>query len=423
MDTDDTTTPNPDPDPGPTQGPAPDHGAPSEGPAPDHGAPTQGPAPDPDHGDPAPEPERAPASDPEPPAEPQPRRLYRSRSDRVLGGVCGGLAAYLGIDAVIVRVVAVALTVAGGLGLALYVAALLLVPVEGHGDQPPRSPGRAATIAGVVVLGLALASLFHGFGWGLGGALGGFGVFLVLLAMAGLVVWWVASGERPAGGAPRDIARRAALGIGLLALCGVLAVVSFWVGASGGATAVAGIVIAAGVALVAGAFLGGARWLIAPALAVALPAGLAQAAGIDTSGGVGDRVYRPAAAADLRPEYHVGAGRVVVDLRSARLPAGDTRLKVRVGMGQGVVVVARDVCVATKGHAGAGVIGVFSDDHGGADVDVDDAPRAPAGTPRLVLDGDVGFGALQVRHTWPDRGHGRFGDDDSDQGTNAACGA
>src|SRR6188472_1828425 len=161
MDTDDTTTPNPDPDPGPTQGPAPDHGAPTQGPAPDHSVPTQGPAPDPDHGDPAPEPERAPASDPEPSAEPQPRRLYRSRSDRVLGGVCGGLAAYLGIDAVIVRVVAVALTVAGGLGLALYVAALLLVPVEGHGDQPPRSPGRAATIAGVVVLGLALAGLFH----------------------------------------------------------------------------------------------------------------------------------------------------------------------------------------------------------------------------------------------------------------------
>jgi hypothetical protein len=92
-------------------------------------------------------------------------------------------------------------------------------------------------------------------------------------------------------------------------------------------------------------------------------------------------------------------------------------------MGQGVVVVARDVCVATKGHAGAGVIEVFSDDHGGADVEVDDARRARAGTPRLVLDGDVGFGALQVRHTWPDRGQGRFGHDDSDQGTNAACAA
>lgn len=364
---------------------------------------------------PVPDPAPEPAADP-----PGPRRLYRSRSDRVLGGVCGGLAAYLGVDAVIVRVVAVALIVAGGLGFALYVAALLLVPQEGHDGQPPRTPTRAATIVGVVVLGLAIAGLFHGVGFGLGGAVGGFAVFVGIVALAGLVVWWVASGERPAGGTPGEIARRAALGLGLLVLCVVLAAGAFWVGASGGAAAVAGVVIAAGVALVAGAFLGGARWLILPALAIALPAGLAQAAGIDTSGGVGERHFRPGSADALRSEYRVGAGSVVVDLRGADLPAGDTRLKLRAGIGQAAVVVDRGVCVATRAHAGAGVVQIFSADHGGADVDVDDARRAPAGTPRLLVDGRVGLGALQVRHTWPDRGRDR---DDDDQGTNAACAA
>lgn len=351
------------------------------------------------------------------PGPPEPKRLYRSRSDRVLGGVCGGLATYLGIDAVIVRVVTVALTVAGGLGLALYVAALLLVPREGQDGQPPRAPNRAATIVGVVVLGLAIAGLFHGVGFGLGGAVGGFAVFVSLVALAGLVVWWVASGERPAGGTPGDVARRAALGLGLLVLCAALAVGAFWVGASDSAVAVAAVVIAAGVTLVAGAFLGGARWLILPALAIALPAGLAQAAGIDTSGGVGERTYHPSSAGALHPEYRVGAGRVIVDLRGADLPAGDTRLRIRAGIGQAAVVVDPDVCVATRAHAGAGVVQVFSADHGGADVDVDDARRAPIGTPRLLVDGRVGLGAVQVRHTSPQRGR----HDDTDQGTNAAC--
>jgi phage shock protein PspC (stress-responsive transcriptional regulator) len=351
----------------------------------------------------------------------EPRRLFRSRSDRVLGGVCGGLATYLGIDPVIVRVVAVALTVAGGLGIALYLAALLLVPQEGAAGQAPRAPSRAATIAGVVILGLALAGLFRGIGFGFGAPLGGLAAFLALLGLAGLVVWWIASGERPAGGTARDVGRRAALGLGLLVLCAVLAVAAFWTGASGGAAAVAGVVIAAGVALVVGAFLGGARWLVLPALAIALPAGLAQAAGIDTHGGIGERTYHPTTADAVRPEYRVGAGRVVVDLREAGLPPGDTRLRLRAGLGQAAVVVAPDVCVATRARVGAGAVEVFSTSHGGADLDVDDAPRAPAGRPRLVLDGDVGVGVLQVRHTWPERRRGH--DLDADQGSNTACAA
>lgn len=60
------------------------------------------------------------------------KRLYRSRSDRVLGGVCAGLGVYLGIDPVIVRVFFVALALAQGLGVLFYLLLWIIVPAEGR---------------------------------------------------------------------------------------------------------------------------------------------------------------------------------------------------------------------------------------------------------------------------------------------------
>ena len=78
-----------------------------------------------------------------------PRRLYRSRDERVIGGVCGGLAEYFGIDPLIVRIIAVALVFAGGAGFLAYLAAWLLVPERtAPGRDGPA--GRTATIAGTV---------------------------------------------------------------------------------------------------------------------------------------------------------------------------------------------------------------------------------------------------------------------------------
>jgi phage shock protein PspC (stress-responsive transcriptional regulator) len=62
------------------------------------------------------------------------RHLNRSRSNRYLGGVAGGLGEYFGIDPVIVRILFVALCFAGGFGFAFYVIAWLFVPAEGS-DQ------------------------------------------------------------------------------------------------------------------------------------------------------------------------------------------------------------------------------------------------------------------------------------------------
>jgi phage shock protein PspC (stress-responsive transcriptional regulator) len=56
------------------------------------------------------------------------RKLYRSKTNRKLAGVCGGLAQYFNIDATLIRVLFVLLAVLGGSGLVLYVAMWIIVP-------------------------------------------------------------------------------------------------------------------------------------------------------------------------------------------------------------------------------------------------------------------------------------------------------
>lgn len=72
-------------------------------------------------------------------------RLERSRTDRVIGGVCGGLAEYLDIDATIVRVAMVILGT-GGIGILIYFVLLVLMP--NPGEAAPFVGGGAAYAAG-----------------------------------------------------------------------------------------------------------------------------------------------------------------------------------------------------------------------------------------------------------------------------------
>lgn len=58
------------------------------------------------------------------------KRLVRSRDNRMLFGVCAGLAHYLNIDPVIVRLLAVLLTLWNGIGLVVYLVLALLMPQE-----------------------------------------------------------------------------------------------------------------------------------------------------------------------------------------------------------------------------------------------------------------------------------------------------
>jgi phage shock protein C len=66
------------------------------------------------------------------PTDTQPRRLTRTRSGRMITGVCSGAAAYFNVDPTLVRIVAAVLTVlTSGAGILLYVAAALIIPEEG----------------------------------------------------------------------------------------------------------------------------------------------------------------------------------------------------------------------------------------------------------------------------------------------------
>jgi len=58
------------------------------------------------------------------------KKLYRSRTDKKVCGVCGGLAKYLNMDATIVRLIVVLLTLAGCSGLLIYIICALVIPEE-----------------------------------------------------------------------------------------------------------------------------------------------------------------------------------------------------------------------------------------------------------------------------------------------------
>jgi phage shock protein PspC (stress-responsive transcriptional regulator) len=334
---------------------------------------------------------------PEKPPEPEPRRLTRPRDDRVFAGVCSGLGRYFNVDPVLFRVAAVALIFFGGAGLLLYIAAVLLIPNEGE-ERPEarRRRDRALAVVGVVLLVVAAGSIFSNGVFHIGWAFGPF----VFIALAALGVWWLVSGERPRGNA-RDVARSLARGLGVLILCGALALGGAWLAGAGGGTAAAIAVIAAGAILAGAALEGYGRWLVLPALSLALPVAFVSAANIDLHGGAGDEQYVPTSAAQVRDSYRVGAGRLIVDLRDAQLPPGDRRIKLRVGVGDADLIVPSNVCVATDAKVGMGVVDAFDRSNGGVDVHWTDQRSAPVGNPRVLLDAHVGVGRVEVSHTAP----------------------
>lgn len=58
------------------------------------------------------------------------KKLYRSREDRWVGGVCGGLAKYLDVDPIVIRLIALILVLCAGGGLLVYIIAWIVIPEE-----------------------------------------------------------------------------------------------------------------------------------------------------------------------------------------------------------------------------------------------------------------------------------------------------
>lgn len=110
-------------------------------------------------------PQETPAAETTPP-EPAPepaheRRLYRSRDDRVIAGVCGGLGEYLKVDPVLVRIAAIVLVFAGGAGLVLYLVGWIAIPEEPElaGGEPTPRAGAPERATGAAVLGFVFVAL------------------------------------------------------------------------------------------------------------------------------------------------------------------------------------------------------------------------------------------------------------------------
>lgn len=86
------------------------------------------------------------------------RRLRRSRRDRMIGGVCGGIADSLGIDPVLLRIAAVALALSGGVGVVAYVIAWIVIP-EADEREPQRELPRASRHSVTITVGACLVGL------------------------------------------------------------------------------------------------------------------------------------------------------------------------------------------------------------------------------------------------------------------------
>ncbi len=110
-------------------------------------------------------------------------RLTRSDTDKIIAGVCGGLATYLNIDPVLVRLAFVVLLFASGIGIPLYIIMWIIMPISATADQPNAeiiqkniaemgekitsgagSIGNPSTV-GIILIILGAYFLLNTFGW------------------------------------------------------------------------------------------------------------------------------------------------------------------------------------------------------------------------------------------------------------------
>ena len=161
----------------------------------------------------------------QPAAAPPP--LRRDRDGAIVGGVCAGLGRRLGIDPIVLRIVFIAASAAGGLGIFAYLLAWALLPAVGESRATPlRVPGSRdswSVASGIGLLMLALLMLFREWGLWIGDGL----VWPVVLAASGGALIWRQS-ARAADPAPAaaehaertrsggDALGRAALGVALV---------------------------------------------------------------------------------------------------------------------------------------------------------------------------------------------------------------
>ncbi len=347
-------------------------------------------------------------------------RLRRSRSDRKIAGVAGGLARHFDIDPIIPRVVLVVLAFFGGAGLLLYVVCWLIVPQEDTEQSTVRLDDRSRTVALAIVAVLAALAL-------LGDSLGGWG-FPWPLALVGVVVLvvmlardrqprvhpllreevgvppaatYAGKPALPAPPAPNPRRRGPVLfwyALALVALAlGVLGIVDL-AGASVADSAYPALAlgICAAVLLV-GAFWGRAGGVVLLGLVATLGTAATTAADEVDAGHI-DATPTSASAVDDR--YDLTFGEIRLDLSDVTdveaLDGRTVELEVEVG-GRIEVVVPDDVDVTVVSRVDLGERRILGDRLGDDGTDTATADGGPD-APRLRIDARLAFGEIVVHH-------------------------
>lgn len=268
------------------------------------------------------------------------RRLERSSSDRMLAGVCGGLGRYFDLNPTVFRVGFVVLTLLGGAGVLVYLAAGLVMPGEGkerslaeqvlaeRKERPWPLIGLAIVGVATIVL-LSRAALWPAVGAG----------WIFVLAV-GLVILWVSRSGRWRG---RLLRLFVALVVAALAAFVTAVVLAF-------------------------------SWF-----------------NVSLGDGVGDHVYAPATAASIAPSYRLGVGNLRIDLSSIQPGTSELHLKAKVGVGELRIVVPDGVPVQVDARAKLGDVHVLRLTDSGRNAVVRTGSRGG-----YVIDASVGLGRVDV---------------------------
>jgi phage shock protein PspC (stress-responsive transcriptional regulator) len=300
------------------------------------------------------------------------KELHRSRDDRMLAGVCGGLGRYFDLNPVFFRVGFVVLALLGGSGILVYGAAALVIPNDGQRDSIAVEALRNRRARPWPLIGLALVAiasivlLSHASLWPDNDFL-----WIVVLVAGGMVLWahtrdleggTSATAAPPPDGtsptqpiAPRRRRRHPVLRA-ILVTCTVLMVLA----------------------------------LAAIAIAFAK-------LDVSLSDGVGDRQYHVETVDNLKSSYELGIGDLDLDLSDLVLPKGTTHLDAHVGIGDLRVTVPRNTTVHYDAVAKYGETDAFREEAHGHNNGL--AGTIGSGDRVLVVHATVGAGQVSLDRT------------------------
>jgi phage shock protein PspC (stress-responsive transcriptional regulator) len=350
-----------------------------------------------------------------------PGRLLRRRTDdRVIGGVAGGLGDYFNVDPLLIRIGFVGLILFGGAGVVLYLIAWLMVPAEGQNASIVESlfrrlgltPGRIITLA---VIAVAFVYLINS--WSYPYDIVGDGS--VLWAAAVIVLGFLLIRRRDASPAPSAIASAPAVvapprspasprprsplalytfgavlvSIGLLAIFSQAAHREVSPGQFFGAA-----LAVLGIGLVVGAWWGRARILVLVAILLAPVAIAASFVTAPLEGGIGDHRYTPVTMAEVRDEYRLLGGQLILDLTDLVTNPRDIHISASVAVGQLVVIVPEGASVELRTRVGAGDSFVLGSQDVGTSLD-NAYVRRRLHQPTYILDLEAGIGEVFVTNS------------------------